>query len=517
MRLPALTLVLAITATASLSAAPPRFERDVLPILARHCHACHGDREPKRGLDLRSITTLVEGGLSGLIAVPGKPEQSYLLHMVRREAMPPRGRKKLTTQEIKTLEAWISGGMLADTPYTIPPPPDPVSDDDRSHWAYRTLARPKVPPVANPHAVITPIDAFIQARLESAGLSLAEEADRRTLLRRLVLDLLGRPPTIAEQDRFLADTRPGAWARQVDATLASPEFGQRFGRHWLDVAGYADTIGFDHVPTQVIITEGKWRYRDYVIQAFNNDHPLDRFLQEQLAGDEMVDWRDAKTYSPETVRHLVATGFLRTARDQTHEGVGVITPNYYEVLFETIDVVAGGLMGLSVKCARCHDHKFDAIPQRDYYRLMASLITAYNPTDWRPVYRFAKDINERSLLDVTTETKKQIDADNAKLNSQIATARKLIDAARQAARTRVLEKKLATVPSEIRSDRHRWQEAQRGAEVSRQAIRKTAGRQRRRNRRRVGRKRTDDDRGGRATDRGPRESQTDLRTGAGTV
>ena len=458
MRLPALTLVLAITAitaitaTASLSAAPPRFERDVLPILARHCHACHGDREPKRGLDLRSITTLVEGGLSGLIAVPGKPEQSYLLHMVRREAMPPRGRKKLTTQEIKTLEAWISGGMLADTPYTIPQPPDPVSDDDRSHWAYRTLARPKVPPVANPHAVITPIDAFIQARLESAGLSLAEEADRRTLLRRLVLDLLGRPPTIAEQDRFLADTRPGAWARQVDATLASPEFGQRFGRHWLDVAGYADTIGFDHVPTQVIITEGKWRYRDYVIQAFNNDHPLDRFLQEQLAGDEMVDWRDAKTYSPETVRHLVATGFLRTARDQTHEGVGVITPNYYEVLFETIDVVAGGLMGLSVKCARCHDHKFDAIPQRDYYRLMASLITAYNPTDWRPVYRFAKDINERSLLDVTTETKKQIDADNAKLNSQIATARKLIDAARQAARTRVLEKKRATVPSEIRSD-----------------------------------------------------------------
>jgi hypothetical protein len=452
MRLPALTLVLAITATASLSAAPPRFERDVLPILARHCHACHGDREPKRGLDLRSITTLVEGGLSGLIAVPGKPEQSYLLHMVRREAMPPRGRKKLTTQEIKTLEAWISGGMLADTPYTIPQPPDPVSDDDRSHWAYRTLARPKVPPVANPHAVITPIDAFIQARLESAGLSLAEEADRRTLLRRLVLDLLGRPPTIAEQDRFLADTRPGAWARQVDTTLASPEFGQRFGRHWLDVAGYADTIGFDHVPTQVIITEGKWRYRDYVIQAFNNDHPLDRFLQEQLAGDEMVDWRDAKTYSPETVRHLVATGFLRTARDQTHEGVGVITPNYYEVLFETIDVVAGGLMGLSVKCARCHDHKFDAIPQRDYYRLMASLITAYNPTDWRPVYRFAKDINERSLLDVTTETKKQIDADNAKLNSQIATARKLIDAARQAARTRVLEKKRATVPSEIRSD-----------------------------------------------------------------
>ncbi len=452
MRLPALTLALAITSTASLAAAPPRFERDVLPILARHCHACHGAKQPKRGLDLRSITSLVEGGLSGLIAVPGKPEQSYLLHMVRREAMPPRGRKKLTEQEIETIKAWIAGGMLAKTPYTIPPPADPVSDDDRDHWAYRPLARPTVPSVAHPNAILTPIDAFIQARLESAGLSLAEAADRRTLLRRLMLDLNGRPPTIAEQDRFLADTRPGAWARQVDATLASPEFGQRFGRHWLDVAGYADSIGFDHVPTQVIITEGKWRYRDYVIEALNNDHPLDRFLQEQLAGDEMVDWRGAKTYTPETIRHLVATGFLRTARDQTHEGVGVITPNYYEVLFETMDVVAGGLMGLSVKCARCHDHKFDAIPQRDYYRLMASLITSYNPTDWRPVYRFKQGINERSLLDVTSETKKRIDADNAKLNSQIASTQKQIDQARQAARTRVLKKKRAEVPAEIRSD-----------------------------------------------------------------
>ena len=169
MRLPALTLALAITSTASLSAAPPRFERDVLPILARHCHACHGAKQPKRGLDLRSITSLVEGGLSGLIAVPGKPEQSYLLHMVRREAMPPRGRKKLTEQEIETIKAWIAGGMLAKTPYTIPPPADPVSDDDRDHWAYRPLAWPTVPSVAHPNAVLTPIDAFIQARLESAG------------------------------------------------------------------------------------------------------------------------------------------------------------------------------------------------------------------------------------------------------------------------------------------------------------------------------------------------------------
>ena len=446
------TLVTVFSAVTAHAAAPPQFERDVLPILARHCHECHGAKKPKRGLDLRSITSLVEGGLSGLVAVPGKPEQSYLLHMVRREAMPPRGRKKLSKQEIETIQSWIVAGMPANTPYTIPTPTDLVSDDDRDHWAFRKLARPRVPAVKMTDVIITPIDAFIESRLEKAGLALAETADRHTLHRRLMLDLLGRPPTPAEQDQFLSDTRPDAWESRVDAVLSSPEFGQRFGRHWLDVAGYADTVGFDHVPTQVILTEGKWRYRDYVIDALNSDHPFDRFLREQLAGDEMVDWREAKQYTPEMVRHLVATGFLRTARDQTHEGVGVITPNYYEVLFETMDVVAGGLMGLSVKCARCHDHKFDAIPQRDYYRLMASLVTSYNPTDWRPVFRFDNTVNERSLLDVSVTTKKRIDAENAKLNAEIAARNNRIKSARQAARTRVLEKKRATVPREIRAD-----------------------------------------------------------------
>ena len=183
----------------------------MLPILARHCHECHGAKKPKRGLDLRSITSLVEGGLSGLVAVPGKPEQSYLLHMVRREAMPPRGRKKLSKQEIETIQSWIVAGMPADTPYTIPRPPDLVSDDDRDHWAFRKLARPRVPAVKMTDVVITPIDAFIESRLEKAGLALAETADRHTLHRRLMLDLLGRPPTPAEQDQFLSDTRPDAW------------------------------------------------------------------------------------------------------------------------------------------------------------------------------------------------------------------------------------------------------------------------------------------------------------------
>ena len=429
-----------------------RFERDVLPILARHCHECHGAKAPKRGLDLRGIRSLVDGGQSGVIAVPGKPGQSYLFQMVRRQTMPPRGKAKLSKAEVETIRSWIAGGMLADTPYTIPQPRDLVGPGDRQHWSFQRLSRPTVPVVNSSSDVVTAVDAFVQARLEMAGLGMAEPADRATLLRRVVLDLLGRPPFPAEQDRFLSDSMPGAWQRQVDRLLASPEFGQRFGRHWLDVAGYADTVGFDHVPTQVIMTEGKWRYRDYVIDAINADHRFDHFLHEQLAGDELVDWKRADHYTPEIVRNLVATGFMRTARDQTHESVGVITPNYYEVLFETMDVVTGGLLGLSIKCARCHDHKFDAVPQQDYYRLMATLMTSYNPADWRPVYRFDAKVNERSIFDVSKTTRREIDDENVRRDRAIDSQQKRIKAVRGTAGSRILAVKRAAVPEPIRAD-----------------------------------------------------------------
>jgi len=451
MRFPHLILVLAITAT-TVIAAPPRFERDVLPILAKHCHGCHGAKQPRRSLDLRSIQSLVDGGLSGVIAVPGKPEQSYLYQMVRRGAMPPRGKTKLSEPEVETIRTWIADGMAATEDYTIPPRQDPITPQDREHWAFGRLATPTVPRPTHAQRVATPIDAFIQTRLEDAGLSLARSARRDTLLRRISLDVLGIPPTPGDREDFLADRRYDAYERLVDRLLASPRFGQRWGRHWLDVAGYADTVGFDHGPNQVIMTEGKWRYRDYVIDAFNNDYPFDRFLQEQLAGDELVEWKTAARYSPGTVRNLVATGFLRTSRDQTHESVGVVTPSYYEVLYETMDVVAGGLLGLSVKCARCHDHKFDAIPQRDYYRLMATLMTSYNPTDWRPVYPFDQKVNDRSLLDVSTKTRQEIDVHNGQLDRGILEHQSQIQALRSVARQRLLEKKSRGLPAAIRAD-----------------------------------------------------------------
>jgi len=327
-----------------------------------------------------------------------------------------------------------------------------VAAEDQQHWSFRRLARPR-PPVENSAVVVgTPVDAFINRRLHEAGLGFPPPADAATLLRRVYLDLHGIPPSTAEQDRFLADRRPDAWPRLIDRLLASPRFGERWGRHWLDVAGYADTVGFDHVPTQVVTTRGKWRYRDYVIESINTDVGFDRFLREQLAGDEMVEWKNAERYTPELVRHLVATGFLRTARDQTHEGVGVIPPNYYEVLFDTVDLVAAGLLGLSVKCARCHDHKFDEIPQRDYYRLMAVLMPAYNPTDWRPVFPFDKKVNDRSLPDATEITRNEIARENAELDRQVSGHRSRIDTLRSTIRGRVLSEKARQVPEPIRAD-----------------------------------------------------------------
>src|SRR5262249_11141503 len=208
-------------------------------------------------------------------------------------------------------------------------------------------------------------DSFLLARLESNGLGFSREADAATLVRRAYLDVIGLPPSPTEVDAYLADRAAGAFERLIVRLLASPHFGERWGRHWLDVAGYVDTVGFDPDATNIILAEGKWRYRDYVITALNQDKPYDRFITEQLAGDELFDWRRALRFTPEMREALIATGYLRTARDLTHEDVGVIPQNFFGILHDTIEIVGTGLLGLTVNCARCHDHKFDPIPQED--------------------------------------------------------------------------------------------------------------------------------------------------------
>jgi hypothetical protein len=329
---------------------------------------------------------------------------------------------------------------------------DPVSDADRRFWSFQKL-RPSPPPaVRHERDVRTPVDAFILQKLEAKGLTLAPEADRRALIRRASLDLTGLPPSPEEVQAFLDDHEPGAVERVVDRLIASPRFGERWGRHWLDVVGFVDTVGFDVDADMIITSDGKWRYRDYVIRSINADKPYDRFLVEQLAGDELVDWRSAPRFTPEIRELLVATGFLRTAQDFTHEDVGNIPLNHYGVLHDTIEIVGSSLLGLTLNCARCHSHKFDPVPQEDYYRLMAVFTPAYNPKAWKVVIPYDPKLVDRTVPDVSAAERAEIDRHNAELDRQTAELnRRLVDL-RRPHRERLLGKKLAALPEPIRAD-----------------------------------------------------------------
>lgn len=327
-----------------------------------------------------------------------------------------------------------------------------VSQQDRQFWSFRPLVRPPVPAVAAASSVRTPIDAFLLAKLEQQGLNFSPHAERPTLLRRVYLDLIGLPPSPAELRDFLADQRPDAFERVVDRLLASPHFGERWGRHWLDVAGYVDTVGFDTDATNIILSDGKWRYRDWVINALNHDLPYDRFIVEQLAGDELHDWRRAEKFTPEIRESLIATGFLRTARDYTHEDVGVIPQNFYNIAHDTIEIVGTGLLGLTVQCSRCHSHKFDPLPQEDYYRLMAIFSPAYNPHDWRAVLPYDKNVRDRSLPDVSAAEQAEIEAHNRVIDGQIKQIRERLETVQAPYREQLRDERLATLPEPIRAD-----------------------------------------------------------------
>jgi hypothetical protein len=426
----------------------PRFEKDVQPILSANCWKCHGPDKPKAGLDLRTPAGMAKGGTSGPVLIPGAADQSLLFEKVSTDEMPP-GKAKLTAAQVRVLRDWINSGAPAGP--TVPAP-SPVAENDRQHWAFRPPARPAVPSVRQRDRVRTPIDAFLLARLEAKGLTFAPDADRVSLVRRASLDLLGLPPTPEEVDAFLADDQPNAYERLLDRLLASPHFGERWGRHWLDVVGYTDTVGFDQDTSTILQSEGKWRYRDYVIAAFNDDVPFDRFVTEQLAGDELVDWRNAPRFTPEIRRLLTATGYLRTARDQTHEPESNIPLNYYGVLHDTVAIVGNSLLGLTFNCAQCHNHKFDPLPQRDYYRLMAVFTPAYNPRDWRPVYPWKPEIKDRGLPDVSPAELAELERHNREVDRQVAELNTRLTGLRRPYETRLREGKLQAVPEPIRAD-----------------------------------------------------------------
>ena len=430
------------------------FERDVWPIIATNCVSCHGGgtEAPKGRLDLRTVARMRAGGESGPAIDTFDPEGSLLLERIAQGEMPPGKARKLSAQEVSAVRAWIHGGARADQPETIPPPVSEVRDEDRRFWSFRPLSRPPVPRVANAERARTPIDDFLLSRLKPRGLSFSPDADSPTLVRRAYLDLLGLPPSPAEVDAFVSDDQPGSFERLVDRLMASPHFGERWGRHWLDVAGYVDTVGYDTDATNIILSEGKWLYRDYVIRAFNADKPYKRFITEQLAGDELFDWRRAQRFTPEMREALIATGYLRTARDLTHEDVGLIPQYFFSVLHDTIEIVGTGLLGLTVNCARCHTHKFDPIPQEDYYRLMAVLTPAYNPKSWLAAIPTETKAPDRGLADVSPAERAEIERHNTEIDRRLAELRGQTSQLRKPCEDRLLEVKLASLPAPIRDD-----------------------------------------------------------------
>jgi len=422
---------------------PPRYEEDIQPLLARKCLGCHGADPQEAQLDLRSLSTLLRGGESGPAIARGTPADSLLLDLVRRGEMPPVAEDRLSAGEVDLLVRWVRAGAPGREAIEALPPRTTVTPEDRAHWSFQTPRRQPLPPVRNLDAIRTPVDHFLMQRLEAEGLSYAPEVDRRALIRRATQDLTGLPPSPDEVAAFVEDSSPDAYERVIERLLHSPHYGERWARHWLDAAGYVDGK-LDNDLATIYPSQGLWRYRDYVVRSFNADKPFDRFLTEQLAGDELVDWRQAERFSPETQELLTATGFLRTVDDHTD------FPQYgiekrYEVVNETIDMFSTAVLGLTLECCRCHNHKYDPLPQRDYYRLMACFEPAYNVLEWKPP-------KDRSLADVSPSERAAIDQRNAELDQQLQELSKAETQVRQTVRERLREERIAALPETVREE-----------------------------------------------------------------
>jgi len=386
--LTALIAALAIRSGAAREAVPTPeqarfFEAQVRPVLADHCVKCHGPSKSKAGLRLDSRAALLAGGDSGPALVPGKPGESPLVAAIRHEGdgpkMPPS--KKLPDRLVADLVRWVEmGAPWPGDDGTAGPTPRRgefrITAEDRAHWAFRPIGRPAVPAVAGRSWPGNPIDAFVLAGLEAEALKPNPPAARPALIRRVTYDLTGLPPTPREVQEFLADTSPTAYEALVDRLLASPRYGEKWGRHWLDLVRFAETNSYERDGRK----PNAWRFRDYVIRAFNDDKPYDRFVREQLAGDELPDGGHDG---------LIATGYYRLGiwDDEPADREQARFDGFDDIVATTGQV----FLGLTIDCARCHDHKLDPIPQKDYYRLVAFFrnVNHYRnggPTDEVPLF-----------------------------------------------------------------------------------------------------------------------------------
>lgn len=368
------------------NAAALTFEKDVRPIVKAHCTHCHGEEEkPEGGVDLRLrrfMDKVLDGGAH--LLVPGQPDKSELIHIIRSGDMPKKG-KPVSESELAIIEKWIAQGAKTAKPEPLTLAPGPlISDEDRQYWAFQPIKRASVPSTVDAAKVRTPIDAFLLEKMQAVGLTFAPEADRRTLIRRITLDLTGLLPTPEDSEAFVADSSPLAYEKLVERLLASKSYGERWARHWLDVVGYADSNGYSEADSA---RPHAWRYRDYVIRSVNEDKPWDTFIQEQIAGDELAgathsDYQRA-VLDPKKVDQLTATAFLRMAPDGTGDGIDDVKLAENQVIAEQMKIMTSSLLGLTVACAQCHDHRYDPITQADYYRLRAIFDPAYHWQAWR--------------------------------------------------------------------------------------------------------------------------------------
>jgi hypothetical protein len=438
-------------------------------IFRNHCTTCHGKMKQEAGLDLRTRAALLKVGKSGPVLTAGKAEQSLVYTLVATGKMPPRGLegsphyvRPVRADDVERLRDWIEAGAPDDPgeALEVRGGPEPmVSDADRDFWSFRPPQRPEVPMHKIADHGRTPIDVFLLEDLAAKGLSFAPEAERLTLMRRAYYGLIGLPPSPEEVEAYLRDPAPDAYERLIDKLLASPHYGEHWGKYWLDAAGYADSNGKIDRDT---IRPDAWRYRDYVIRSLNADKPYDQFLIEQIAGDELFDFKAAHKLTPQQQDYLIATGFLRTAPDNTDEAAINLVPFRLSLLNDQIDIFSSAVMGLTVGCARCHNHKYDPIPQRDYYRLSAIFQGAYDPYDWlissQVIYAGGEpkaDVPgqyQRFLPYVAEEEVREVENHNAPVRKEIAAVEGLLETKAQALREKLTEERLAKLPESVGED-----------------------------------------------------------------
>jgi hypothetical protein len=398
------------------------FENHVRPVLVAKCQSCHGSKRQQGGLRVDSRAALLQGSDNGVVVVPGQPDKSLLIQVIRYKGgvqMPPKG--KLPDEVITHLTEWVKMGVpWPEESVKSVAISQSVAEVRRTHWAFQSVRKPSLPPVKHPEWVKTPIDEFVLAGLEAKGLTPSPAADRRTLIRRVTQDLHGLPPTPEDVAAFEADRAPDAYARLLDRLLASPRYGERWGRHWLDVARYADSKGY-------LFEEERrypfaYTYRDYVIRAFNEDLPYDKFVLQQLAADQLALGDDK--------RPLAALGYLTLGRRFLN--------NVHDIIDDRIDVTMRGLQAMTVGCARCHDHKFDPIPQKDYYSLYGVFASSVEPKDLPLIGRpeptvelvaFEKELSKReaAVEKFRNKHKDEIAKGNRKFRDGLRTLQKQVE------------------------------------------------------------------------------------------